>query len=93
VVLYTVGQAATIPVVGQNIPVDFPLAMNPGDTQGLVEKYRCRESGGSWGIRFLFVDFPVARLVGGVATGNATAILVDIDKSTGEILAISSDTF
>ncbi len=37
VVLYTVGQAGGVPMVGQSIPADYPLAVNKGAADGVYE--------------------------------------------------------
>ncbi len=102
-VLYTVGQSGTVPLAGQSIPMDFPLATNEHDPEGAFEVYsdrferngklRVERCGGSWGIHTQFVDFPLERLQDNQDHCTATAILVDIDKLTGNIIAMDDFSY
>lgn len=92
-VLYTVGEQATIPIPGQTIPANFPLTLNASDAQGGFEVWRFKRCGGSWGVKFSFVDFPGERLTGALHN-TATGILIRTAGPTGDIIgAISDDTF
>jgi hypothetical protein len=90
VILYTIGQPGTVPLSNQSIPADFPLAMDANDAEDAHEVWRLRRCSGSWGIRFLFVDFPESRL-SGEDDNFATAIF--IRGTNGSIDAISDDSY
>jgi hypothetical protein len=89
-VVYTIGQPGTIPLSGQSIPADCPLAMDSNDSDGAYEVWRFKRCSGSWGVRFEFFNFPEVRLQG---DDENIALAILVRGALGNIDAISDSSF